>query len=345
MPKPKRWKRALRRKRRKKASRSLPRIFQVPRTARPGPPRGWNLGLKFLSLFLAVLLWFHVRTDRVYTVERAIPLEFLKPADTLVVVGNLPDHVTLQIRATGKALLVLAFDHPRMVVDLRTLKPRRKTRITLAPENFRYPDFLNLEVLRIEPQEFLVMADYRAHKQVPVQARIKGAPAEGFVVTRIEAQPDSVELKGAASYVRRYRRVYTRPVDIENTHKSLRRKVGIEVPDTPYVVADPSQVEVTVTVEPLRRRTFTLPILIKSPPSPRYRLTAEPDSVTVTLEGPESLMDTLSAGRLRAQVRIWKLSEGYYRVPVQVFHPRTLRVVSLEPDTIKVVSQRRKRRR
>jgi len=333
----------LRRKRRKSKPRALPRIFRVPRPVHPPEPRGWNLGLKLFSLFLAVLLWFHVRTDRVYTVERQIPLEFLKPADTLVIVGNLPDHVNLQIRATGKALLVLAFDHPRMVVDLRHLEPRRKARISLTPENFRYPDFLNLEVLRIEPQELVVLADYRLRKRVPVHVRLEGAPADGFVVTRIQAQPDSVWLVGAATYVRKQRRLYTEPVPIEGARKNLRQKVALEVPDAPYLAAEPDRVEVIITVEPLERRTYTLPVHIKAPRSQRYVLTAEPDSVTVTLEGARSLLDTLSAEGIQARVRIWKLSEGFYRVPVQVIRPRTVRVVSLEPDTVKVIARRSRR--
>ena len=330
----------MRRKRRKSRGRTLPRIFRVPRPTRPEEPRGWNLGLKLFSLFLAILLWFHVRTDRVYTVERSIPLEFVKPADTLVLVGNLPDHVNLQIRATGKALLVLAFDHPRMVVDLRHLKPRRKVRIPLTPENFRYPDFLNLEVLKVEPGEVVVLADYRMRKRVPVQVRLEGAPAEGFVVTRIQAEPDSVWLVGAATYAKKQRRVYTEPVAIAGLTRDLRQKVALEIPGVPSLTVDPAEVEVTVHIEPLTQRTYRLPVFIKSPPSRRYRLVAEPDTVLVTLEGARSLLDTLSSQHLRAQVRIWKLSEGFYRVPVRVSHPRTVRLKAVKPETLRVVSER-----
>ncbi len=330
----------MRRKRRKK--RALPRIFRVPRTPRPAEPRGWNWGLKLFSLFLAILLWFHVRTDRVYTVERRIPLEILKPSDTLVVVGDLPREVTLKIRATGKTLLVLAFDHPRMVVDLRTLKPHRKVRVTLSPENFRYPDFLRLEVLKIEPQELVVLADYRIRRRVPVYPRVEGAPAEGFVVTRVQAEPDSVGLQGAAMYVRKHRRVYTRPVKIENARKPLHTEVAVEVPDSPYVAADPRRVTVDVEIEPLAQQTYRLPVVIKAPASSRYRLTAHPDSVTVTVEGPQSILDTLSPSRLQARVRIWKLSSGYYDLPVRVLRPRVVRVLEVDPDTIRVISERRR---
>ncbi len=332
----------MRRKRKKK--RTLPRIFRVPRTPRPAEPRGWNLGLKLFSLFLAVLLWFHVRTDRVYTVERQIPLEILRPSDTLVVVGDLPQTVNLQIRATGKALLVLAFDHPRMVLDLRSLKPHRKTRVTLTPENFRYPDFLNLEVLQVEPRELVVLADYRIRKRVPVKARLEGAPAEGFVVTRVETQPDTALLQGAAMYVRKHRRVYTRPVPIDGVKKPLHTQAALEVPDSPYVAVDPRRVEVRVEVEPLVQQTYRLPIRIKAPRTSRYRLTPRPDSVTVLVEGPASILDTLSPSRLQARVRIWKLSAGFYEVPVEILRPRTLRVLRIEPDTVRVISERRSRR-
>ena len=63
-----------------------------------------NIGLKFLSICIAALLWLVVAGDRV--VERSVrmPIEFQNLPQGLEIVGNPPDDVDVRLRGSSGAL-------------------------------------------------------------------------------------------------------------------------------------------------------------------------------------------------------------------------------------------------
>ncbi len=78
-----------------------------------------NLGLKFLSVCIAGLLWLVVAGERV--VERVLraPVEFQNLPAGLELIGSPPDTVEVRVRGSSGALSRMAAGDMSTVLDLR----------------------------------------------------------------------------------------------------------------------------------------------------------------------------------------------------------------------------------
>ncbi len=298
-----------------------------------------DLGLKIFALFLAILFWFHIHTEKTYEVTRAIPIRYEMPSDTLVVVSDLPKSLEIRLRAKGKALMILAFRKPVYTVDLRRLRPGRRT-IKLQAEALKFPEFVEYQLLDLSPKEFQVILDRRRTRQVPIRVQLQGAPAEGYVVWSQEVRPESVVVSGPAKLMGRIKDVLTEPVNIQGRSKSLKKRVKL-LPPSPKFEMDPKTAEVRVQIEPLKTVTLSgIPIVLHVRRG--YQGTAIPGSLQVVLKGPRPIVDTLKPTDVRADLWITKFRSGKYKFAVHPRYPRLLELQAQDPETV-LVTIRRKR--
>src|SRR3989304_6003996 len=115
-----------------------------------------NSGLKLLALFIALLLWFHAATERVYLVEATFPVSYENLPDSLYLLNDLPMEFRVKIRGQGKELLLLSFFTPTIRVDLRDQSPGRKT-IEVLPLFRELPLNRELEIEAIVPNKLELM--------------------------------------------------------------------------------------------------------------------------------------------------------------------------------------------
>ena len=85
-----------------------------------------NLGLKFLSICIAALLWLVVAGERVVERVMRAPVEMQNLPDGLELVGNPPDTVEVRLRGPSGALSRMAAGDMAAVIDLRTARPGRR---------------------------------------------------------------------------------------------------------------------------------------------------------------------------------------------------------------------------
>ena len=115
-----------------------------------------NIGLKLVSLLLAIVLWTVVSRDPIAEVEMKVPIEF----------HNLPDNLEIdsasfteaQIRVRGPERLVrrLRSADVSAHVDLAAVVPGSYT-FDLTPSNVHVPN--TLEVVQINPARVTVMME------------------------------------------------------------------------------------------------------------------------------------------------------------------------------------------
>ena len=87
-----------------------------------------HLGLKFLSVGIALGLWFTVAGER--TVERMllVPLELMNPPDQLVMVESPPGSVEVRVRGASGRLSQLSPGAVVAMIDLSLAKEGRTLR-------------------------------------------------------------------------------------------------------------------------------------------------------------------------------------------------------------------------
>ncbi len=255
-----------------------------------------NISLKIGSVFIALLLWLHVVTERwvVETVSAPVKLEQLSAE--LVVVNDIQEEVRFQVRTKVKQLLLLnCFGNPFMRIDLSGANTGANT-VELSEDLIVLPSWRPLEVVSIVgPKQISVETETRAEKMVPVKPVYKGTPLEGNFMRRIEVIPDSIELVGGVSKLRGVREVLTDTIDITGRHDRYSIEIGIILPGSGYM-SETKVVTATIRFERYRLKTFSgIAATLKG----EGNLTVFPESLEVTVMGPETLLDKVTSADIK----------------------------------------------
>ena len=206
-----------------------------------------NLGLKFLSTLVAVLLWLIVAGERVVERVMRAPVEFQNLPAGLELVGDPPDTVDVRLRGSSGALSRLTSADMSAVIDLATARPgRRLFHITQNQVNVPY----GIDIVQVGPSTLTMEFELSGIRRVKVEPDVDGRPADGFEVTSIKSDPDEVEVAGPETALKRLPAAITEPVSIANQTRTVREVVTIGVPNSTLRLRTPQSAVVTVTISP-----------------------------------------------------------------------------------------------
>jgi YbbR domain-containing protein len=206
-----------------------------------------NLGLKFLSVCIAALLWLVVAGERVVERVMRAPVEMQNLPESLEIVGTPPDTVQVRLRGPSGALSRMAAGDMAAVIDLQTARPgRRLFHLTQANVSVPY----GTEVVQVGPSTLTLEFEMTAVRTVPVEPDVEGRPAAGYEVTKITSDPAEVEVAGPASAVQRLQAAITEPISVQDQARSVREIVTIGVPDSTLRLRSSKAAVVTVTISP-----------------------------------------------------------------------------------------------
>jgi len=291
-----------------------------------------HLGLKFLSIALAALLWLVVSGEQI--VERAlrIPLEFTNLPAQLEMVGETPTVADVRVRGSSGALSRLAPGELVAVLDLRAARPGRRL-FHLTASDVRTP--FGVEVVQVGPSNVAIGFEESASKSVPVVPDVEGEPADGYVVGTVTADPPTVEVVGPRSAINNLTEAITEPLSIAGSSTLVRESVTIGVPDPGVRLRRPQSAVVTVNIgaAPVERRFNGVAVTAKGA-RPNTRIA--PARVTLVVRGAREVLDALDASAFEAVVDLEGLGQGQFQLPVRVTPPQHLTVVRVEPPQVQV---------
>ncbi len=171
-----------------------------------------HLGLKFLSLALAALLWLVVSGEQVAERVLRVPLEFTNLPSALELVGDAPGQVDVRVRGSSGAVSRINAGDLVAVVDLRSARPGRRL-FHVAGDDVRRP--FGVDVVQVNPGSVAMTFERSAAKVVPVVPGIDGEPASGFTVGAVTSEPSTVEVVGPESALKRLTEAITEPVSVD----------------------------------------------------------------------------------------------------------------------------------
>ena len=291
-----------------------------------------HLGLKFVSIALAALLWLVVSGEQI--VERAlrIPLEFTNLPPQLELVGETPTIADVRVRGSSGALTRLAQGDLVAVLDLRAARQGRRL-FHLTPADVRRP--FGVDVVHVSPSNVSIGFEQSDSKSVPVVPVVEGDPAEGYVVGTITADPQTVEVVGPLSKIRSLTEAITEPISVDGSSAPVRESVTIGVSDPAVRLRKPQSAQVTVNVAaaPVERRFGGVSVTPKGgAASARVR----PAHVSLIVRGAREVLDATTSSAFEAMVDLEGLGQGQFQLPVRVTLPQRLTVVRVEPPQVQV---------
>ena len=244
-----------------------------------------HLGLKFVSIALAALLWVAVAGEQ--TVERSlrIPLEFTNLPSQFEVVGDSPTVVDARVRGSSGALNRIAAGELVAVLDLRSARAGQRL-FHLDGDDVRTP--FGVDVVQVNPSTVSMTFEPSASKVVPVVPSLEGEPADGFVVGTVTAEPSTVEVLGPVSALSRLTQAITEPVTVTGVSAPVTETVNIGVADAAVRLRQPQTARVAVAVAPAPVE-WSVDVAVK-PRNVRGRVQVTPPRVTAWVRGPREAM-------------------------------------------------------
>jgi len=205
-----------------------------------------NIGLKLVSLALAVGLWANVARDPIAEVEMRVPIEFHNLPTNLEV--DSANFTEAQIRLRGPERLIhqLQNGDVRAELDLAAVNPGERT-FDLTARHVHVPQ--DLEVVQIIPGQYHLSFDTRDVRIVEVRPRMTGSFASGMRVAQVIADPPKVTISGPRRRVEAVEAAITDAVDASGTMTRASFVTQAYVPDPLIQIVHPTPIRVTVIME------------------------------------------------------------------------------------------------
>lgn len=236
-----------------------------------------NLGLKFLSIVLAVTVFLLVNTDRDREMTTRVHVLYLLP-DGKVLVSDRLDEVRVTLKGPPRRL---PRDGQIEAIDL-DLRKAPSGEVSITPDMIKVPS--GVSVTSISPRAVRVAFDKRVEKVVPIQPYVTGRPVRGYVVDDVKAVPSTVKIRGAARVIAALAAMKTEELSLDNRDASFSELKLLSLPEG--VDLDGSQevlVQASIKAELITRALPGLTVEVRSDDGSKWKV--EPATVDVSVTG------------------------------------------------------------
>jgi YbbR domain-containing protein len=269
---------------------------------RPAPSRTQKLlrrifledwSLKLLSLAIAIVLWLLVTgQNQPVTAHVNVQLNFIRPP-ALEISNDPPRAVDVMLTGSRNKLddltsldLVATVDISDQRAGERILRLADKAQITL-PQGIKIDGF--------QPSAIPIRLEEIVERQVAVEPKLEGKPADGFEIYSVYPNKGSVSVRGPASRVNGLQKVMTEGIWLAGHKESFTASnVALDVPDPKVDLLEPM---INVDIEIGERRiekTFS-----GVPVSTTQGDKMQPATTSVTLLGVASYLESLKPEELK----------------------------------------------
>jgi YbbR domain-containing protein len=299
-----------------------------------------NMGLKFLSVVLAVTVFLLVNTDKDREITVRVGVRYDYPADKVLVSEQL-DEVRVTIKGPWRVLR--KFDERELKRIVLDLKGAPSGEIAITPDMITNLP-ARLTVTSISPRTVRVAFDKRIEKLVEVDV-VTSTPEYGYQVIERKATErcstppcapaGTVRVRGGERLLAALSSVRTTEVQVEG-HEVFDGQAELVLP--PGVDADAPKVNVHIAFDEARvvRKYPGRPVAIKGDGIDPARWTLEPAQVDVTLQG--SLLSVEKAKDLPVIVRVAPADIGRTReADVMIENLPSIVGKQFSPERVKLV--------
>jgi YbbR domain-containing protein len=293
-----------------------------------------HLGLKFLSVAVALGLWFTVAGEE--TVERSlhIPLQLRNYPERLELVENPPASVDVRVRGRSGLLSQLAPGDVLAMLDLSSAKAGRRF-FNLSRSQVSAP--FGVEVVEVSQGNIPLRFEPSSARRVPVMPIVEGEPAAGYLAGKPKVEPATVEVAGPEGALLRLKEVTTEPVSVAGARETVRERVALGLPDASIRLGSVVVATVTVPVapRPVERVLSQVPVHLHNA-AKGVSAQALPAAVAVTVRGPAETVAALRPDSISAFVDLAGLGPGRYNLSVLVEPGQGFVVVGTRPSAVGV---------
>lgn len=191
-----------------------------------------------------------------------------------------------------------------------------------------------------EPNTVEVIMPILGTKNIPIRPRIKGSPLNGYIITEIQMNPASINIKGKKEILKDVEFLETEPVDVELISMTKDVPVNIVFPEGVELMDDKIKPLAKINVEKIIEKDIELDTrkltFINLDTSYVVDKTSLPDKIMITVRGAEGKIDALSENDITFYSDLSGLEKGIHSVNVKVILQEDIELIHTEPETIQL---------
>lgn len=296
--------------------------------------------LKFVSLCLAIMLWYFVGGEDIVEKNIQVPVETINLPNDLIISNKYKKEIEVTVRGPRSVLLEMGKDQSAIQINLASATPG--TRVE-SIGNEKIPVSRGIEVLRVQPSTILLSLDNLIQKELPVKAVTTGEVSPGYQLTDLEITPKSLTINGPETILSRVDVLQTTPINLQDLFESVQLQIPLELDQRIVDLIGETSVtaDITITYETVEQTVSDIPIEVSAG---LVTSEIEPKTATVIVKIPKIIyrqdMDYNSLFSVKAVN--WENKETKKRLKLDVVPAEELivplQIVAIEPEFVKVVS-------
>lgn len=205
-----------------------------------------NIGLKLISLALAVGLWLAISRAPVAEIAVDVPIELQNVPDSLEISSQHIPEAQIRVRGPERIVRRTTSSDVRAAINLSDMHAGERT-FDLTSQQVHMPQ--GLEVVQIVPSQLHLEFDTRLTRSVEVHPRIIGNFVSGYSIQEIKVDPPAVSITGPEKHVQAVESAITDPIDVSGDITSASFVTHAYVADPMIQVVNPATVRVTVIMQ------------------------------------------------------------------------------------------------
>ncbi len=291
--------------------------------------------MKFVSLCLAVLIWFLVGGEERIDKNVQIPIEVINLPRDLVISNQFKKEVEVTVNGPRSLILEITKMAISRSVDLSNYKPGTHV-VDIAVDSIKMPR--GVSVQRIQPSSIILSLDKLVSKDLHIEAVTSGKVASGYQLKDISIDPAKITITGPQSQLSKVEILRTEKINIAGIKESASLQVPLDLEPAIVELIGETSVTAEVDVETIKvEKTFkNIPVEYEVD---GVKIKTEPSTVNILVKVPKLFLEEKKNPRELFVVTV--LGVGKDRRQKVVVIPNaddveSLEILAIEPQFVQV---------
>jgi hypothetical protein len=302
-------------------------------------------------LIISIILWLLISLSKQYDDQVNYPVRYKNFPESRVLIGDLPDHLRLDVNANGFTLLRFKLSSRYIPISFSV----NSFKMNLLPGTDSSSFYIETKYAReyiasqlssdfiihkISPDTLIFRLSGVVSKKVPVIPAFKYHLEKQLILKKqILLDPDSVTASGPDFLIDTLSAIFTRTTDIGKIRKTDNEEVELE--EIKFVYVKEATINVGFTIEQFTEKTVPVPVEILNLPSNK-RMQAFPRYIQLTCQVGLSNFESLDGSMFRAQVDYQEIREVQSnKLKVMITkQPVFVQAVRFSPKTVEYIFEK-----
>lgn len=296
-------------------------------------PNNWVL--KLISLLFALLLWYFVVGEDKVDTTLFVPVEIVNLPRELVIANQYRKQ--LEVTISGPRGLISGINRQPISRTINLSKAAPGTMVIRNdPETMPFPRGIN--VLRLQPTHITLLIDRLMEKDIPIQAKTEGRPAEGHELAEVLFEPPFIRLTGPQGILEPTKTLTSKAIDISGFKGPVTAQVPLDLkPEILELIGETVvTAHVIVREKTTERRLTDIPVRMLNPILQKRLSEMRPKTVSVRALLPISKASDPVSDLVVAQIRAEELPTGSHKLPVEVVAAEQVVILEVIPKSVTV---------